>query len=93
MHMEQEEIKEIEQIEETVEEHSITEVVEKEEVDTLVMDLKQEYEAKLLAQKEQYEKRLQERDKIIKQILTTDKQKQPDFIEEINKRRSAQNKI
>lgn len=91
--MEQEEIKEIEQIEETVEEHSITEVVEKEEVDTLVMDLKQEYEAKLLAQKEQYEKRLQERDKIIKQILTTDKQKQPDFIEEINKRRSAQNKI
>ena len=93
MHMEQEEIKEIEQIEETVEEQPLTEVVEKEEVDTLVMDLKQEYEAKLLAQKEQYEKRLQERDKIIKQILTTDKQKQPDFIEEINKRRSAQNKI
>lgn len=91
--MEQEEIKEIEQIEETVEEQPLTEVVEKEEVDTLVMDLKQEYEAKLLAQKEQYEKRLQERDKIIKQILTTDKQKQPDFIEEINKRRSAQNKI
>lgn len=92
--MEQEEIKEIEQIEQTEDPvQELTEVVEQAEVDTLVMDLKQEYEQKLLAQKEQYEKKLIERDKIIKQILTTDKQKQPDFIEEINKRRSAQNKI
>ena len=92
--MEQEEIKEIEQIEQAEEPvQELTEVVEKADVDTLVLDIKQEYENKLLAQREQYEKKLQERDKIIKQILTTDTKKQPDFIDEINKRRSAQNKI
>ena len=92
--MEQDELKEIEEIEQSDEPiQELTEVVEKQDVDTLVLDLKQEYENKLLEQKEQYEKKLQERDKIIKQILTTDAKKQPDFIEEINKRRSAQNKI
>ena len=92
--MEQEEIKEIEQIEKEDTVQELTEVVEKADVDTLVLDIKQEYENKLLAQKEQYEKKLQERDKIIKQILTNDtKEKQPDYIDQINVRRAKQNKI
>lgn len=93
--MEQEEIKEIEEIEAKAEvEQPLTEVVDKQDVDTLVIELKQEYEKKLLEQKQMYEGKLKERDNIIKQVLTADNsKKQPDYIDEINKRRNAQNKI
>ena len=65
--MEQEEIKEIEEIEEKAEvEQPLTEVVDKQDVDTLVIELKQEYEKKLLEQKQMYEGKLKERDNIIK---------------------------
>lgn len=62
----------------------------------LVKQVKDEYEAKLLKQHDKYEERLQEREKVIKQLLSgngdANKPTENVIIDKINARRSAQNK-
>lgn len=61
----------------------------------LVKQVKDEYEAKLLKQRDKYETRLQEREKVIKQLLSGDgdaNKPKDTIIDKINARRSAQNK-
>lgn len=69
---------------------------EKADTQALVKQVKDEYEAKLLKQRDAYEKRLQEREKVIKQLLSNDgdanKPQENLIIDKINARRKAQNK-
>lgn len=65
----------------------------KEDTQNLVKQVKDEYEAKLLKQHDKYENRIQEREKVIKQLLSgngdANKPKNT-IIDKINARRSAQ---
>lgn len=69
---------------------------EKADTETLIKGVKDEYEKKLLDLTNKYEKRLQERDKVIKQLLSGDgnanKPSENVIIDKINARRNAQNK-
>ena len=68
----------------------------KEDAQTLVKQVKDEYEAKLTKQRIAYEKRLKEREDVIKQLLSGDgdanKPSDNVIIDKINARRIAQNK-
>ena len=84
-------------IEENTVIEEIAEEQEKEDVQTLINDVKAQYEEKLLQQHDTYEKRLQERNAVIKQLLAGDnKEEEKDVIqiqiEAINERRTLQNK-
>lgn len=67
-----------------------------EDTQTLVKQIKDEYEAKLTKQRVSYEKRLKERQDVIKQLLSDDgnanKSNENVIIDKINARRIAQNK-
>ena len=67
-----------------------------EDIDGLVKQIKDEYDAKLLKQHDAYEKRLKEREDVIKQLLCSDgnanKPNENIIIDKINARRIAQNK-
>ena len=67
-----------------------------EDTSNLVKQVKDEYESKLLKQHDTYEKRLKERESVIKQLLSDDGDaNQPPtntIVDKINARRSAQNK-
>lgn len=92
--MENEEIK-IEDVQETpaVEETVVEEIKQEENTDELVMNLKKEFEEKLLQQKLESEKRIKQRDDIIKQLMTGDTVVQEKTIaDELNAKRIAQNK-
>lgn len=69
---------------------------EKADTEALVKGVKDEYEKKLLDLTNKYEKRLQEREKVIKQLLSGDgnanKPSENVIIDKINARRNAQNK-
>ena len=68
---------------------------EKADTEALVKGVKDEYEKKLLDLTNKYEKRLQEREKVIKQLLSGDgdaNKPKDTIIDKINARRSAQNK-
>lgn len=85
-----EEVTEI--VEETVEKED-----EKENIQTLIDDLKAQYDEKYLQQSIKYEKRLKEREDVIKQLLAGDnKQEEKDVIElqieMLNNKRALQNK-
>lgn len=81
--------KDLNKLEETLNE-------EKADTEALVKGVKDEYEKKLLDLTNKYEKRLQEREKVIKQLLSGDgnanKPSENIIIDKINARRSAQNK-
>ena len=68
----------------------------KEDAQSLVKQVKDEYEAKITKQRISYEKRLKEREDVIKQLLSSDgnanKPNENLIIDKINARRSAQNK-
>ena len=105
-HMEKEKLKILEEEKQTPEEEKqtpedvefkTTEEQEKEDVQTLINDVKAQYEEKFLQQHDTYEKRLQERNAVIKQLLAGDnKEEEKDVIqiqiEAINERRTLQNK-
>lgn len=79
-------------VEETVEKED-----EKENIQTLIDDLKAQYDEKYLQQSIKYEKRLKEREDVIKQLLAGDnKQEEKDVIElqieMLNNKRALQNK-
>ena len=79
-------------VEETVEKED-----EKENIQTLIDDLKAQYDEKYLQQSIKYEKRLKEREDVIKQLLAGDtKQEEKDVIElrieALNNKRALQNK-
>lgn len=62
---------------------------------TLIKEIKEGYEAKLLKQEEHYAKKLTEQKNVIKQLLLGDgdaNTQKPTIIDLINARRSAQNK-
>ena len=62
-----------------------------EDVNGLVSKMTKEYEAKLKKQKEDYEKRLEEREKVITELLNGEAvDNTPSEIEELNARRRAQ---
>lgn len=63
-----------------------------EDVNGLVGKMTKEYEAKLAKQKDEYEKRLEEREKVITQLLKGDNpiNNTPSAIEELNARRQKQ---
>ncbi len=67
-----------------------------EDTGALVKQVKDEYDAKLLKQHDAYEKRLKEREAVIKQLLSNDGDAntppQNTIVDKINARRSAQNK-
>lgn len=67
-----------------------------EDTGALVKQVKDEYDAKLLKQHDVYEKRLKEREAVIKQLLSNDGDAntppQNTIVDKINARRSAQNK-
>ena len=69
---------------------------EKEDTQSIIKQVKDEYEAKLSKQRIAYEKRLKEREDVIKQLLSGDgnanKPSENVIIDKINARRSAQNK-
>ena len=85
-------------IEETTE--NIVEAVketEQENMQAFIDDIKAQYENKLLQQHDNYEKRLKERENVIKQLLAGDtKQEEKDVIElrieALNNKRVLQNK-
>lgn len=66
-----------------------------EDVDALVANIKEEYEAKLARQASDYDKRLEERNRVIKQLLNGDNavDNAPSEIEKLNARRKAQRKF
>ena len=80
---------EINKREEEINEH-------KEDAQALVKQIKDEYENKLTKQRISYEKRLKEREDVIKQLLSNDgnanKPNENIIIDKINVRRLAQNK-
>ena len=67
-----------------------------EDTGNLVKQVKDEYEAKMLKQHDTYEKRLKEREAVIKQLLSNDGDAdtppQNTIVDKINARRIAQNK-
>ena len=67
-----------------------------EDTGNLVKQVKDEYEAKMLKQHNTYEKRLKEREAVIKQLLSNDGEAntppQNTIVDKINARRHAQNK-
>ena len=67
-----------------------------EDTGNLVKQVKDEYEAKMLKQHDTYEKRLKEREAVIKQLLSNDGEAntppQNTIVDKINARRHAQNK-
>ena len=69
---------------------------EKADTEALIKSVKDEYDKKLLDLTNKYEKRLQEREKVIKQLLSGDgnanKPSENIIIDKINARRNAQNK-
>ena len=99
-------MKNTENIENTVNEETteIVEAIEKiedeteqENIQTLIDDLKAQYDEKYLQQSIKYEKRLKEREDVIKQLLAGDnKQEEKDVIElqieMLNNKRALQNK-
>lgn len=93
--MENEENTNIEETTNVIEE--ITEETEQDNVQTLINDLKAQYEEKLLKQRNQMQKRVDERDAVIKQLLAGDnKEEEKDIIqlriEMLNEKRALQNK-
>lgn len=79
-------------VEETIEKED-----EQENIQTLIDDLKAQYDEKYLQQSIKYEKRLKEREDVIKQLLAGDtKQEEKDVIElrieALNNKRTLQNK-
>lgn len=71
------------------------EAFNKEDTETLIKEVKDGYENKLLKQQEEFNKRLGEREKVIKQLLSDDanaNKSKVTVIDLINMRRSAQNK-
>ena len=68
----------------------------KEDAQALVKQVKDEYESKISKQRISYEKRLKEREDVIKQLLCSDgnanKSSENIIIDKINARRIAQNK-
>lgn len=66
-----------------------------EDVNALVANIKEEYEAKLTSQASDYDKRLEERNRVIKQLLNGDNavDNAPSEIEKLNARRKAQRKF
>lgn len=66
-----------------------------EDVNALVANIKEEYEAKLTRQASDYDKRLEERNRVIKQLLNGDNavDNAPSEIEKLNARRKAQRKF
>lgn len=86
----------IEEATETVEE-TVEKEDEQENIKTLIDDLKAQYDEKYLQQSIKYEKRLKEREDVIKQLLAGDtKQEEKDVIElrieALNNKRALQNK-
>ena len=86
----------IEETTETVEE-TVEKEDEQENIQTLIDDLKAQYDEKYLQQSIKYEKRLKEREEVIKQLLAGDnKQEEKDVIElrieALNNKRVLQNK-
>ena len=67
-----------------------------EDTGNLVKQVKDEYEAKMLKQHDTYEKRLKEREAVIKQLLSNDGEAntppQNTIVDKINARRHAQNR-
>ena len=68
----------------------------KEDTALIVKQVKDEYEDKMLKQRDMYDKRIKERDAVIKQLLSdggdTNKPRENVIIDKINARRIAQNK-
>lgn len=66
-----------------------------EDVNALVANIKEEYEAKMARQASDYDKRLEERNRVIKQLLNGDNavDNAPSEIEKLNARRKAQRKF
>ena len=66
-----------------------------EDVNALVANINEEYEAKLARQASDYDKRLEERNRVIKQLLNGDNavDNAPSEIEKLNARRKAQRKF
>lgn len=66
-----------------------------EDVNAIVANIKEEYEAKLASQASDYDKRLEERNRVIKQLLNGDNavDNAPSEIEKLNARRKAQRKF
>lgn len=66
-----------------------------EDVNALVANIKEEYETKLTRQASDYDKRLEERNRVIKQLLNGDNavDNAPGEIEKLNARRKAQRKF
>lgn len=86
-------------IEETKENivEAVKEETEQENMQAFIDDIKAQYETKLLQQHDNYEKRLKERENVIKQLLAGDtKQEEKDVIElqieTLNNKRALQNK-
>lgn len=86
-------------IEETTENviEAVKEETEQENMQAFIDDIKAQYETKLLQQHDNYEKRLKERENVIKQLLAGDtKQEEKDVIdlqiEALNNKRALQNK-
>lgn len=74
-----------------------TQEEEKQDVQKLINDLKAQYDDKLLKQHDMYEKRIKDRDNVIKQLLAGDNhEEEKDVIqlriEAINEKRTLQNK-
>ena len=71
------------------------EELEKDNTSTLIKEIKDGYEEKLIKQEEKYNKKLAEQKNVIKQLLLGDgnaNEHKPTIIDLINARRSAQNK-
>ena len=65
----------------------------KEDFGKVIIDLKQEYDAKIETLENNYKKQLNERDKVIKQLISDNKpQQKQTFIDKINAKIMAQNK-
>lgn len=66
-----------------------------EDVNAIVANIKEEYEEKLASQASDYDKRLEERNRVIKQLLNGDNavDNAPSEIEKLNARRKAQRKF
>ena len=84
-------------IEENIEIEDDTEKQEEDNVQTLINDVKAQYEEKLLKQRNQMQKRVDERDAVIKQLLAGDNnEEEKDIIqlriEMLNEKRALQNK-
>ena len=88
--------KELEQREASIKEREEELNAEREDTQKIAKQIKEEYENKLSKQSINFEKRLKERENVIKQLLNNDgnanKPTENIIIDEINARRIAQNK-